>query len=108
MFNWGTLTVPQHLTQYYALLRLAMQGVFTATLAILLQFETVRVVTLAFFAGVVAFLAFSAGQVYHHANFFLSHELLPFLLNVPNELFVDDFGDHTRADGQTAFTNCEP
>jgi hypothetical protein len=60
-----------------------MQGVFAAALAILLQFEAVRVVPLALLARVVTLLAVSAGQVYHDANFFFRHLSLPFYLVQP-------------------------
>jgi len=69
---------PSHMEPpYYALLRLAMQGVLPATIAELLKLHAVRVIAAAFFGSVVTFLAFGAGHVNYDTNFFFSHFSFP-------------------------------
>jgi hypothetical protein len=59
-----------------------MQGVFSAPIAKLLDFETVGVVAAALLAGIVTLFAVGASEVNHHANFFLCHDSI---LSVENQ-----------------------
>ncbi len=85
----------------FVLLGFAMTGVFPAARAILLKFHATRIVTTILFGGVVSFFALAALQRDHWADiFFLGSHLLTLL-----SILFDDFGDNTRANGQTAFTD---
>ena len=58
------------------LLGLAMQRMLSATLTILLEFQTTRVISTVFLGRVISFLAFGAFQGNDWANIFLSHILI--------------------------------
>jgi hypothetical protein len=72
LFNAGK-NAPRAEWPDYALLRLTMQGVLLAALAVFLKFQAVRIITLAFFARVIPFLAIRAGHVNGDPNFFFCH-----------------------------------
>ena len=55
-----------------------MQGVFVATAAILVKFETIGIVPTILLSCVITFLALGALEVNYHANVFLSHDYLSF------------------------------
>src|SRR5260221_429858 len=58
---------------YYRLFCLAMQGMFSAAIAELLEFDPVRIISTIFLSGVITLLAYCASQVDHHTNIFLWH-----------------------------------
>ena len=59
-----------------------MQGMFSATLAKLLEFDPVRIVPAVLLGRVVPLLALRASEVNDHANILLRHTLYyPFGLN---------------------------
>ena len=79
-----------------------MQRMLPATRAILLKLQPVRIVASILLRYVIAFFTVIACQDDNRADIFLfrSHATLTTLL-------LDDLGDDTRADGETAFANGE-
>ena len=79
-----------------------MQRVLLATRTVFVKFHPVRIVAAILLGYVIAFLTVITRQDDYRADIFLfrSHATLTTLL-------LDDLGDDTRADGETAFANGE-
>ena len=77
-----------------------MKSMLLAARAILVEFHPVRIVAAIFLRNIIAFFAIVACQDQNRADIFLlgSHDL-------HSNFLLDDLGDDTRTDGQTALTD---
>jgi len=80
---------------------------FPATLTILLEFQTTRVVSAILFGRVISFLANGTLQGNDWTNIFLSHILITALIfsALGANLLLYYFSDNARSNGQTAFAD---